>query len=164
MNEWIFVFFVWSRHSDRPIIFTLRSKAEGGKFEGSEEKLMEIYELGLRCGVEWIDLEKRREDEEEKKKRKERRKGKRGEETRKEIPKEKKRERMKREKTHHKGEKFKVAQQHQERKEKRKRRRNHPHQSLFLFFLGIFLVFFFNASVFVHLDFFLIFFWFRFLS
>eukprot|EP01117_Protostelium_nocturnum_P012724 TRINITY_DN4699_c0_g1_i1.p1 TRINITY_DN4699_c0_g1~~TRINITY_DN4699_c0_g1_i1.p1 ORF type:complete len:1525 (-),score=579.22 TRINITY_DN4699_c0_g1_i1:81-4655(-) len=40
-----------------PIIFTVRSIHQGGKFEGKPEEYFRLNELGLRLGVEWVDVE-----------------------------------------------------------------------------------------------------------
>ena len=40
-----------------PIIFTIRSKDEGGKFTGTTEEYLALNELALRAGCPWIDLE-----------------------------------------------------------------------------------------------------------
>lgn len=41
-----------------PIVFTVRSKAQGGRFEyKSDEELLPLYQTAIRMGVEYIDLE-----------------------------------------------------------------------------------------------------------
>lgn len=41
-----------------PIVFTVRSKSQGGRFEyKSEEELLPLYQIAIRMGVEYIDLE-----------------------------------------------------------------------------------------------------------
>ena len=41
-----------------PIIFTVRTLSQGGKFpDGAHEKLLELYRLGFRLGVDFLDLE-----------------------------------------------------------------------------------------------------------
>lgn len=44
-----------------PILYTIRSKAEGGKFEGSDSEYLRLCEVGLRAGVEMLDLEASRD-------------------------------------------------------------------------------------------------------
>jgi len=45
------------QYSDLPIIFTVRSKDQGGKFNGSESEMMSLLEVGLRANCEFIDVE-----------------------------------------------------------------------------------------------------------
>ena len=47
-----------------PIIFTIRSKDEGGKFTGTTEEYLALNELALRAGCPWIDLEAARDGKE----------------------------------------------------------------------------------------------------
>ena len=44
-------------HCPLPIIFTIRSKSEGGAYEGGDEQYLALNEIALRAGCEWIDLE-----------------------------------------------------------------------------------------------------------
>ncbi|KAI0484022.1 Pentafunctional AroM protein [Xylariaceae sp. FL0804] len=47
-----------------PIIFTLRSKAQGGRFEyKSEKEILPLYRTAMRVGVEYVDLEMSLSDE-----------------------------------------------------------------------------------------------------
>ncbi|KAI1388400.1 Pentafunctional AroM protein [Hypoxylon trugodes] len=47
-----------------PIIFTVRSKSQGGRFEyKSEEELLPLYQTAMRTGVEYVDLEMTLSDE-----------------------------------------------------------------------------------------------------
>ncbi|KAI1076476.1 Pentafunctional AroM protein [Whalleya microplaca] len=47
-----------------PIIFTLRSKSQGGRFDyTSEEDLLRLYRTAMRMGVEYVDLEMTLPDE-----------------------------------------------------------------------------------------------------
>ncbi|KAF8476006.1 EPSP synthase-domain-containing protein [Kalaharituber pfeilii] len=44
--------------TDLPVIFTIRSKSQGGRFpDGAHEKALELYKVALRSGLEYIDLE-----------------------------------------------------------------------------------------------------------
>jgi pentafunctional AROM polypeptide len=44
--------------ANKPIIFTVRTVSQGGKFaDADHEKLLELYRLGLRLGVEYLDVE-----------------------------------------------------------------------------------------------------------
>ena len=45
------------RISTLPIIWTVRSKGQGGAFEGSESEMMELLKLGVRLGAEFVDVE-----------------------------------------------------------------------------------------------------------
>eukprot|EP00929_Paragymnodinium_shiwhaense_P042531 TRINITY_DN21998_c0_g2_i1.p1 TRINITY_DN21998_c0_g2~~TRINITY_DN21998_c0_g2_i1.p1 ORF type:complete len:1551 (+),score=381.55 TRINITY_DN21998_c0_g2_i1:60-4655(+) len=45
------------RHCPLPVLFTVRSKAQGGAFTGKFGAYMELNTAALRMGVEWIDLE-----------------------------------------------------------------------------------------------------------
>lgn len=50
--------------TERPIIFTLRSESQGGKFSDSlREERLELYQLALRMGVEYVDVEVTLDDE-----------------------------------------------------------------------------------------------------
>lgn len=40
-----------------PVIFTVRSVAHGGSFGGSQEEQMELLQLGVRAGCEYVDVE-----------------------------------------------------------------------------------------------------------
>jgi len=40
-----------------PIIFTIRSKTEGGAFTGTQEQYLKLNELAMRAGCPWIDFE-----------------------------------------------------------------------------------------------------------
>ncbi|KAL7919260.1 EPSP synthase domain-containing protein [Trichoderma austrokoningii] len=53
------------RHvTGKPIIFTVRSESQGGKFPDDDNELrLELYRLALRMGVEYIDLEVTSTDE-----------------------------------------------------------------------------------------------------
>lgn len=45
-------------HSSLPIVFSVRSKAQGGKFpDNALEKYVEVLELGLALGAEYLDVE-----------------------------------------------------------------------------------------------------------
>ncbi|KAK7979820.1 hypothetical protein PG989_012277 [Apiospora arundinis] len=45
-------------HAKVPIVFTLRSKSQGGRFTyESEQELLPIYKAAMRAGVEYIDVE-----------------------------------------------------------------------------------------------------------
>ncbi|KAI0378406.1 Pentafunctional AroM protein [Hypomontagnella monticulosa] len=47
-----------------PIIFTLRSKSQGGRFDyKSEKELLPLYQTAMRTGVEYVDLEMTLSDE-----------------------------------------------------------------------------------------------------
>lgn len=43
--------------SPLPVIFTVRSAAEGGGFRGTEEEYFALNQLAVRLGCEWIDVE-----------------------------------------------------------------------------------------------------------
>lgn len=45
------------RAASLPIIFTVRSKQQGGRFEGSEAEMIALIQLGVRLGCEFVDLE-----------------------------------------------------------------------------------------------------------
>jgi pentafunctional AROM polypeptide len=45
------------RHSHLPIIFTVRSRSQGGGFPNDEAKLFALLDLGRRMAVEYVDLE-----------------------------------------------------------------------------------------------------------
>ena len=45
------------RHSDLPVIFTIRTKAQGGAFEGTQEEITSLMTLAVRLGVAYIDVE-----------------------------------------------------------------------------------------------------------
>jgi pentafunctional AROM polypeptide len=45
------------RMSTLPIIWTVRSKGQGGAFEGSEEEMVSLLQLGVRLGCEFVDVE-----------------------------------------------------------------------------------------------------------
>lgn len=45
------------RMSTLPIIWTVRSKGQGGAFEGSEEEMVALLQLGVRLGCEFVDVE-----------------------------------------------------------------------------------------------------------
>jgi len=45
------------QHTDLPLVFTVRSKDQGGKFNGSEDEIMSLLEVGLRANCEFIDIE-----------------------------------------------------------------------------------------------------------
>jgi pentafunctional AROM polypeptide len=47
--------------ANRPILYTVRSKREGGKFDGSDAEYLRLCEVGVRAGVELIDLETSRD-------------------------------------------------------------------------------------------------------
>ena len=49
------------RHCPLPILFTIRSKEQGGAFTGGFEQYLALNELGLRAGADWIDLEASRD-------------------------------------------------------------------------------------------------------
>jgi pentafunctional AROM polypeptide len=42
---------------DLPIIFTVRSKAQGGRFEGAEDEYFALLGVGVRAGCDFVDLE-----------------------------------------------------------------------------------------------------------
>jgi pentafunctional AROM polypeptide len=45
-------------HTQTPIIFTLRTKSQGGKFpDGDHEKIAELTELAFKMGVAYVDME-----------------------------------------------------------------------------------------------------------
>jgi len=44
-------------HSNLPIIYTVRSKDQAGKFVGNEEEMMQLLEVGLKANCEFIDVE-----------------------------------------------------------------------------------------------------------
>jgi len=46
-----------------PILFTVRSKREGGKFDGSEEEYCALCRLGIQLGCEMVDVECSRDPE-----------------------------------------------------------------------------------------------------
>eukprot|EP01116_Phalansterium_solitarium_P017376 TRINITY_DN4263_c0_g1_i1.p1 TRINITY_DN4263_c0_g1~~TRINITY_DN4263_c0_g1_i1.p1 ORF type:complete len:1532 (-),score=617.73 TRINITY_DN4263_c0_g1_i1:193-4788(-) len=48
---------VLRRHTSLPIIYTLRSKTQGGAFSGDEQAYLSLLRLGLRTGCRLIDLE-----------------------------------------------------------------------------------------------------------
>jgi pentafunctional AROM polypeptide len=45
------------RHTDLPLIFTVRSLDQGGKFNSSEAKMFELLRLGGRLACEFVDVE-----------------------------------------------------------------------------------------------------------
>ena len=45
------------RISTLPIIWTVRSKGQGGAFEGSEEEMVALLKLGVRLGSDFVDVE-----------------------------------------------------------------------------------------------------------
>mmetsp|Transcript_60661 Transcript_60661/g.112526 ORF Transcript_60661/g.112526 Transcript_60661/m.112526 type:complete len:425 (-) Transcript_60661:68-1342(-) len=45
------------RASALPVVFTVRSKAQGGKFAASEKEVAELLSVGLRCACEFVDVE-----------------------------------------------------------------------------------------------------------
>ena len=45
------------RHLPLPILFTVRTRAEGGSFEGSSIHMFELMDMALRAGCEIIDIE-----------------------------------------------------------------------------------------------------------
>ena len=45
------------RHCCLPIVYTVRSRSQGGRFPDNEKQLFELYELGIRLGCEYIDME-----------------------------------------------------------------------------------------------------------
>jgi len=45
------------RHSKLPIIFTVRTLDQGGKFSNNEETIFSLLKLGIRLGCEYIDVE-----------------------------------------------------------------------------------------------------------
>ena len=47
------------RHLPLPILFTVRTRAEGGSFEGPSSHMFALVELALRAGCEIIDIEVR---------------------------------------------------------------------------------------------------------
>lgn len=49
--------FLLKRHCSLPIIFTLRSKTQGGNFNGTEKEYFDILEIGKRSGCEFLDIE-----------------------------------------------------------------------------------------------------------
>jgi len=46
------------RASALPILFTVRSKAQGGQFTGAPERALEMLQLGIRAGCELVDVER----------------------------------------------------------------------------------------------------------
>ncbi len=52
---------------EKPVIFTCRSTAEGGKFPGTEEERLKILTKAIESNVSWIDLEINIESKERKK-------------------------------------------------------------------------------------------------
>ena len=44
-----------------PMLFTIRSKAEGGAFDGTQEEYLHLNELAVRAGCEWVDIEAARD-------------------------------------------------------------------------------------------------------
>jgi len=48
---------VLRKHCPLPIIFTVRSKAQGGSFGGSADEYWALCRMALRAGVEWLDIE-----------------------------------------------------------------------------------------------------------
>lgn len=49
------------RHLPKPLIFTVRTATEGGKFTGSEADYCALTRLGIRSGCEYVDIECGRE-------------------------------------------------------------------------------------------------------
>lgn len=45
------------RHSDLPVIFTIRTKGQGGAFDGSQEEISALMTLAVRLGVAYVDVE-----------------------------------------------------------------------------------------------------------
>jgi len=45
------------QHCSLPIIFTVRSKGQGGKFSGEESQYFSLLDVGFRLGCEFIDVE-----------------------------------------------------------------------------------------------------------
>eukprot|EP00002_Diphylleia_rotans_P020009 TRINITY_DN3877_c1_g2_i7.p1 TRINITY_DN3877_c1_g2~~TRINITY_DN3877_c1_g2_i7.p1 ORF type:complete len:1452 (+),score=294.87 TRINITY_DN3877_c1_g2_i7:52-4407(+) len=45
------------RHTSLPIIYTVRSKEQGGAFQGDEAQFLALVDIGLRLGCEFIDME-----------------------------------------------------------------------------------------------------------
>ena len=45
------------KHCPLPIIFTVRSRAQGGAFDGTDAQYWSLCAVALRAGVEWLDLE-----------------------------------------------------------------------------------------------------------
>ena len=45
------------KHCPLPIIFTVRSRAQGGAFDGTDAQYWSLCAAALRAGVEWLDLE-----------------------------------------------------------------------------------------------------------
>jgi 3-dehydroquinate dehydratase / shikimate dehydrogenase len=41
----------------RPVIFTLRSRREGGAYDGSEERRLDTIRQAARCGADYVDVE-----------------------------------------------------------------------------------------------------------
>ncbi len=54
-----FALCIVSTHSDLPVIYTLRSAAEGGKFAGSDDDYLAIVSSALRLGFDYVDIEAR---------------------------------------------------------------------------------------------------------
>mmetsp|Transcript_18311 Transcript_18311/g.30324 ORF Transcript_18311/g.30324 Transcript_18311/m.30324 type:complete len:1204 (+) Transcript_18311:253-3864(+) len=48
---------IFRRHCCLPIVYTIRTEGQCGKFPNDEKKLFRLYELGIRCGCEFIDME-----------------------------------------------------------------------------------------------------------
>eukprot|EP00927_Polykrikos_kofoidii_P039617 TRINITY_DN33973_c0_g1_i1.p1 TRINITY_DN33973_c0_g1~~TRINITY_DN33973_c0_g1_i1.p1 ORF type:complete len:733 (-),score=107.77 TRINITY_DN33973_c0_g1_i1:67-2265(-) len=48
---------VLRRHSTLPIVFTLRSKRQGGAFEGDKEEMFALLQIGFRAACEFVDIE-----------------------------------------------------------------------------------------------------------
>lgn len=45
------------RASPLPVIFTVRSKQQGGRFDGSEQEMFSLLKLAKRAACEYIDME-----------------------------------------------------------------------------------------------------------
>eukprot|EP01134_Creolimax_fragrantissima_P004938 CFRG4938T1 len=45
------------RHTSLPIVFTVRSKTQGGKFVGSEAEMFSLLRLGVQLGCDFVDFE-----------------------------------------------------------------------------------------------------------
>lgn len=45
------------RHTDLPVIFTVRTKAQGGAFDGTQEEIFALMTLAVRLAVAYIDVE-----------------------------------------------------------------------------------------------------------
>jgi len=52
------IFHIRSQTS-RPIVLTVRSRGEGGRFDGDDTAMAALLCEGVRCGVEFVDVEKR---------------------------------------------------------------------------------------------------------